>query len=73
MPKCFPDYITPETSRKVKAMSFQALSRYLWNVYSAGYSAGFLDGLRGVKASAAPPAEAAVDDEQQPTITNNSE
>ena len=47
MPKAYPDYIKPETSRKVKGMSLPQLSDYLWKIYSAGYSAGLLDCLRG--------------------------
>lgn len=64
MPKAYPDYITPETSRKIKGMSFAALSRYLWNIYSAGYSAGLLDGLRGVKDPPKEPPPPANNDEQ---------
>ena len=44
MPKATRDFITPETSRRVKGMSLSALSDYLWKLYAAGYSAGFLDG-----------------------------
>lgn len=44
MPKAIRDFITPETSRRVKGMSLSALSDYLWKLYAAGYSAGFRDG-----------------------------
>ena len=60
MPKAHHDFITPETGRRIKAMSFVDLSRYLWKIYSAGYSAGLLDGLRGSepdRAEAQQPAE----------------
>ena len=64
MPKAYPDYITPETSRKIKGMSFSALSRFLWSIYSSGYSAGFLDGLRGVKDPPKEPPANTSNDEQ---------
>ena len=49
MPKATRDFITPETSRKVKGMSLSALSDYLWKLYAAGYSAGYLDGLAAAR------------------------
>ena len=44
-PKAVRDIITPETSRKVKNMSLPDLSDYLWKLYAAGYSRGYLDAL----------------------------
>lgn len=38
------DILNPETARKVKGMSLSALSDYLWKLYAAGYTAGFLEG-----------------------------
>ncbi len=40
------DILNPETARKVKGMSLSALSDYLWKLYAAGYTAGFLEGGR---------------------------
>jgi hypothetical protein len=52
MPKAVRDILTPETSRKVKGMSLSALSDYLWKLYAAGYSTGYLDGLAAAREEA---------------------
>lgn len=65
MPKAKHDFITPETGRRIKAMSFVDLSHYLWKIYSSGYSAGLLDGLRGSE-----PARAEAQQQTEPTNDN---
>lgn len=54
MPKATRDFITPETSRRVKGMSLSALSAYLWKLYAAGYSAGFRDGQAAAREEPVP-------------------
>ena len=55
MPKAHHDFITPETARRIKAMSFVDLGDYLWRIYLAGYGAGLQDGRRAARG--APPEE----------------
>lgn len=52
MHKATRDFITPETSRRVKGMSLSALSDYLWKLYAAGYSTGYMDGLAAAREEA---------------------
>ncbi len=40
-----PDFITPETSRRIKGMSMPELTRYLQSMYNAGYLAGYRAGI----------------------------
>lgn len=49
MPKAVRDILTPETARRLKGMSLSALSDYLWKIYAAGYSAGYMDGMAARK------------------------
>lgn len=58
MPKATRDFITPETSRRVKGMSLSALSDYLWKLYVAGYAAGFLDGKEVARKNPVPGTDA---------------
>lgn len=52
MPKAVRDILTPETARRLKGMSLSALSDYLWKLYAAGYSTGYLDGLAAAREEA---------------------